>query len=88
MNKLIKRLQVIKSFILLEEFDDIDFQIKKINSNKISKIEVLDNAILKNKVDPAEFQKRCYNLKFPSGNQSNEDNADISKSDADKHAIL
>jgi hypothetical protein len=34
------------------------------------------------------FKKDATILKFQSGNQSDEDNADISKSDADKHAIL
>ncbi len=44
--------------------------------------------ILKNKGDPVKFQKDVTILKFPSGNQSDEDNAVISKSDAEKHAIL
>ncbi len=41
-----------------------------------------------NKIDPAKFQKDATNLKFPSGNQSDEDIVDISKLDADKCAIL
>jgi hypothetical protein len=47
-----------------------------------------DNTILKNKVDPAKFQKDATIFKFPSGDQPDEDNSDISKSDADKCTIL
>ncbi len=41
----------------------------------------------KNKGDLAKFQKDATILKFPSG-QSDEDNAVISKLNAEKHAIL
>ncbi len=45
--------------------------------------------ILKNKSDSAKFQKDATNLKFPSGNQLIEgDSAIVSKSDAEKCAIL
>jgi hypothetical protein len=38
-----------------------------------------DGEILKNKEDPAKFQKDATILKFPSGNQPEENNAVISK---------
>jgi hypothetical protein len=44
--------------------------------------------ILKKKVDSAKFQKEATILKSPSGNQSDEDNAVISKLDAEKCTIL
>jgi hypothetical protein len=47
-----------------------------------------DGEILKNEGDPAKFQKDATILKFPNGNQPGEDDADISKSDAEKQAIL
>jgi hypothetical protein len=47
-----------------------------------------DGEILKNKGDPAKFQKDANILKFSSGNQPEEDDADISNSDAEKRAIL
>jgi hypothetical protein len=47
-----------------------------------------DNAILKIIGDPAKCLKDAINLNFPSGNQSDEDNAYISKSDAGTHTIL
>jgi hypothetical protein len=47
-----------------------------------------DSEILKNKSDSVKFQKDANILKFPSGNQPEEDNAIISKSDAKNHSIL
>ena len=48
-----------------------------------------DGEILKNKGDPAKFQKATTFLKFPSGNQPDADNVDnISNSEAEKRAIL
>jgi len=47
-----------------------------------------DGEILKNKSDSVKFQKDATILKFPSGNQPEEDNAIISKSDAKKCAII
>jgi hypothetical protein len=43
---------------------------------------------LKNKSDTVKFQKDATNLKFSSGNQLEEDSTNISKSDAENHAIL
>jgi hypothetical protein len=43
---------------------------------------------LKNKSDPAKFQKDATILKFPSGNQPEEDDADISKMDVEQCAVL
>ncbi len=47
-----------------------------------------NSVILKNKGDSVKFQKDATILKLPSGNQSDEDNTIISKSDAEKGAIL
>jgi hypothetical protein len=47
-----------------------------------------DGQTLKNKSYPVKFQKDATNLKFSSGNQLEEDSTNISKSDAEKHAIL
>ncbi len=47
-----------------------------------------DGEILKTKGDPAKFQKDATILKFSSDNQPEEDNANISNSDAEKRAIL
>ncbi len=47
-----------------------------------------DNVILKHKGDRFKFQNDTTFSKFQSGNQSDEVNTDISKSDADKCAIL
>ncbi len=47
-----------------------------------------DGEILKNKGDPAKFQKDATILKFPSGNQPEEDDTDISKMDIEQCAIL
>ncbi len=49
---------------------------------------VSDGEILKNKGDSVKFQKDATILKFPSGNQSDKDNALILKLDAKKCAIL
>ncbi len=49
---------------------------------------VNDGDILKNKGDSVKFQKDATILKFPSGNQSDEDNALILKLDTEKCAIL
>ncbi len=47
-----------------------------------------DGEILKNRVDPAKFQKGATILKLSNGNQPDENVVDISKSDAKKCAIL
>jgi hypothetical protein len=47
-----------------------------------------DDDILKTKGDPAKFQKDATFLKFSSGNQPEEDDANISNLDAEKCAIL
>ncbi len=47
-----------------------------------------DGEILKTKGDPAKFQKDATILKFSSGNQPEEDDANISNLDAEKRAIL
>jgi hypothetical protein len=47
-----------------------------------------DSQILKNKSNSVKFQKDATNLKFPSGNQVEGDSIIISKSDAEKRAIL
>jgi hypothetical protein len=49
---------------------------------------VVDKEILKNKGDHAKFQNDTTFSKFQSGNQSDDNGVDISKSDAEKHAIL
>jgi hypothetical protein len=47
-----------------------------------------DGEILKTKGDPAKFHKDATILKFSSGNQAEEDDADTSNLDAEKRAIL
>jgi hypothetical protein len=47
-----------------------------------------DGEVLKTKGDYVKIQKDATILKFPSGNQSDENNATISKLDAEKHTIL
>jgi hypothetical protein len=44
--------------------------------------------ILKNKGDRTKFQNEANFSKFPSGNQSDEDDEDISKNTSDKSATL
>ncbi len=44
--------------------------------------------ILKNKCDHTKFQNDATFSKFPSGNQSDEEDENISKSTLEKHATL